>query len=182
MLKTHIPNQYLLFRILFLTSMIFGMAFGLSTCNTKPEETDLPFETIEQKEWAGTGKSYEAREPGLMVISQSEETDNLGIITDEAVQKLQVLDYGDYFAFVAFQGWKPNGGYSIQVNRVSRIGNSVNIYAQFHEPRPDEEKTDEITSPYHLMIVQKTGNWGQEVTFNLLDGETVVVSLSHFIP
>lgn len=162
---------------------MFGIAFGLGACKTKPEETDLPFETFEQKEWAGTDKPYESREPGLIVISRLEEVDSLkGLVNDEAKSKLQALDYSRYFAVLVLQGWKPTTGYKANVKRITRIENTVNIYAQFLEPKPDEEKAPEVTSPYHLVQVQKSGKWGQDITFNLFAGETLVISLSHAIP
>ncbi len=183
MSKNRVEKRRWLLGIFVLTGVILGMASGLGACKPKPTEVTLPFETIEQKEWAGTDKPYESREPTLIIVSRLEEVDNLnGLISDEAMIKLQALDYDEYFALVAFQGWKPSTGYSIQVNRISRLGNTVNIYTQLHEPTPDEAKADEVTSPYHLVQVQKSGSWGQVITFNLIGGETSIVSLFHTIP
>jgi hypothetical protein len=68
------------------------------------------------------------------------------------------------------------------VNRVTREGNTVNVYTQFSEPGPDEGKADIVTSPYHLIKVQKNGSWGKEILFNLVNDDTVVDSISHYVP
>lgn len=170
-------------RILIITSVFVGSVTGVSACKPRPNEISLPFEIIEQKDWPGTNQFYELREPGLIIISSLEDMKNLnGMITEEAKAKLQVLDYSNYFALLVLQGLKPTTGYKANVNRITRLGDTVNIYADFLGPKPDEEKAPEETSPYHLVQVQKSGIWGQEVMFNLIVNETTVVSLSHFIP
>ena len=155
----------------------------LSACAILPFATNLHFDTIEKEISAGTGKLYEAREPGLMVVSRPEEVELIdGLITDQAREKTLALDYGDYISLAAFQGWKGSSGYSILVNRISRTGNTVNVYAQFHEPKPEEQKLDMVTSPYHLVIVEKIGNWSEEILFNLIIDETIVASIYHTFP
>lgn len=171
------------YNIILLVSTAFSVTFGLGACNPKPEEIALPFETFEQKEWAGTDKPYESREPNLIIVSRLEEVDNLnGLITDEAKAKLQAVDYSSYFALLVLQGWKPTTGYKASINRITRIENTVNIYAEFLEPEPDKAVSPAVTSPYQLVKVQKAGSWGQDVTFNLIVGEKSLVSLSHVIP
>ena len=76
----------------------------------------LVFETIEQKATSGTGQFYEAREPILIVISRREEAEDLSeLITDEAIAKLEMLDFSSYFELLVLQGWKPTSGYSVFV-------------------------------------------------------------------
>ena len=177
-----VENWHRLSSILVLASVL-GMLFGLGACNPAPTEATLPFETIEQKELAGTGKPYELREPGLIIISRIDEVNNLnGLITDEAKAKLQAVDYSGYFALLVLQGWKPTMGYKVSIDHIARIENTVNIYAEFLEPEPDKEISPAETSPYHLVKVQKTGNWDQDITFNLFAGERLMISLSRAIP
>jgi len=167
--------------MLFLCLLATMSLIGLSAC--QPKETNLPFETIEQRDTSGTGKVYESKQPGLIVIAVSEETPNLdALVTSKAQARLQSLDYNPHFVIVIFQGWKPTTRYSIQIERVTRRENTVTIYALFREPKPDEPKGDEVTSPYHLVQVQKVGTWGQQITFNLVVGDATVTSLVHRIP
>ena len=93
-------NKLLYYKIIMLVSMAFSMAFGLGACKPKPEEIALPFETIEQQDLgSGTGKLYEPREPGMVIISRINEINTLdGMVSDESINQLQTLDYGQYFA------------------------------------------------------------------------------------
>ena len=181
-------KKFLFYNSIMLVSLAFSLAFGLNACKPKSEpkseEIALPFETIEQDVYAGdTGILYDSHEPGMVIISRLEEIDNLdGMVNKAGLRQLQALDYSQYFSLAAFQGKKGSTGYDIQVNHIGRIGNTVNVYAQLHEPPPDKPVGAMETSPYHLVKVQKTGSWGQDITFNLFSGETLVASLSHTIP
>lgn len=147
------------------------------------QETNLPFETIEQKLKADMGPPYEAREPGLMVIARPEEVANLDDwVTEDAKTQLQMLDYDAYFALIVFQGWKPTYGYDIQIERLARLEDKVTIFVQLKEPRPDEVKLDTVTSPYHLVQVRKMDTWARDVTFNMVADGAIIVSVSHNIP
>jgi len=154
---------------------------GLSAC--RPKEVDLPFETIEQGDWGNAGYAYEAHRPTLMVITRATEVMELDDwITLDAQTQLQALDYDAYFAVVVFQGWKATTGYKVQVDHIALSGNVINVHAQFLEPKPEEEKAPEATSPYHLVTVQRAKTWDQDITFNLVVDEVVVVSLSRHVP
>lgn len=154
---------------------------GLSAC--QPKEADLPFETIDQADWGNAGHAYEAQEPTLIVIAQPVDVAGLDDwIALDAQTQLQTLDYDTHFALIVFQGWKPTTGYSVQVDCITRRGDTVTVYAQFREPRPEEEKAPEVTSPYHLVQVQEVGAWGRDITFNLVVDEAVITSLSHYVP
>jgi hypothetical protein len=149
----------------------------------RSEETRLPFETIEQEEWGGTGQAYEAREPNLMVITRLEEIGELAEwVTGEARNHLQTLDYEAYFALIVFQGWKPTDSYGVQINCMTRQDDTVNVYTRFQEPGSGEGGSDTVTSPYHLIQVQKMGAWEQDITFNLVADEAEMSSFSYFIP
>jgi len=154
---------------------------GLSAC--KPQQNDLPFDTVDQSDWGNAGHAYEAQEPALVVIAQpAEVTDLDDWITLDAQTQLQTLGYDTYFALIVFQGWKPSTGYSVQVNRITRREDTVTVYAQFQEPKPDEETGGEVASPYHLVQVRKVGIWDQEITFNLVVNKIIVASLSRYVP
>ncbi|MEW5871040.1 MAG: hypothetical protein AB1894_17330 [Chloroflexota bacterium] len=107
-------------RVVFAFMMI---SLTIVSCIFRPKEVDLTFQSIEQKASSGTGNLYEAKQPGLMVISRPEEVDSLnGLVTNEAKQALLAVNYGKYFALATFQGWKPSSGFSTLVNRVTRVG------------------------------------------------------------
>jgi len=71
-----------------------------------------------------------------------------------------------------FNGRKTTLGYEIFVNLIFRENYTVYIDAQTIEPGPDSLQPDLVSSPYHLVVVEKVGDWGRMVTFNLIvDGE-----------
>jgi len=149
----------------------------------KPQETSLPFETVERREWVSTGQVYKAREPGVIVIARPEDVASLNDwVTEDAKAQLQALDYTAYFALVVFQGWKGTDGYSIQIERITRREDDVAILVLLQEPRPDERKNDIVTSPYHLVQVQKVGAWDRDITFTVVEDETTIALASHNIP
>lgn len=154
---------------------------GLSAC--RPKEIDLPFETIAQGDWGNAGYAYEAHEATLIVITQATEAMELdNWVTLDTQTQLQALDYDAYFAIAVFQGWKATTGYKVQIDRIALLGNVINVHAQFLEPKPEEEKAPEATSPYHLVRVQRAETWDQDITFNLVMDEVVVASLSRHVP
>lgn len=154
---------------------------GLNACQSK--EATLSFETIERRDASGTGQVYQDRQPGLLVITTPEEAASLdALVTPEAQAQLQSLNYDAYFVIAVFQGRKPTTGYDIEIERITRLGSKVTIYARFLEPKPNAEKAPEETSPYHLVRVQKTGTWGQSISFDLVVGDAVMTSLSHYVP
>jgi hypothetical protein len=168
-------------RLLLLCALSTLIGLSLAACNQ--QEIDLVFTTIEQRDISGTGKVYEGKQPGLTIVAKSDEASNLdGLITAEAQTKLQSLGYSKYFAVAAFQGWQSTTQYGVQIERVTRSGNTVTIYAKFRVPRPEDEKGAAETSPYHLISVQKSGTWGEKITFKLIVADATVASISHDIP
>lgn len=160
---------------------VLAISLGLSAC--QPKEVDLLFETIERRDASGTGQVYQDRQPGLLVITTPEEAASLGaLVTSEAQAQLQSLNYNAHFAIAIFQGRKPTTGYGVEIERITRLESKVTIYARFLEPKPNAERAPEETSPYHVVQVQKTGTWRQSIIFDLVEGDTVVTSLSHYVP
>lgn len=151
---------------------MLALLIGVTGCQS---ETLLQFETIEQRDASGTGKEFEGRTPKIFVIANSKATSQLtGLITSEAQAKLQNLNYDDYVVVAVFQGWKGSTGYSVQIEKIAWMTNTVRVYAKLHEPRPDEAKGAMITSPYHLAQVRKIEDWQRTMLFYLIiDGVEV---------
>jgi hypothetical protein len=161
----------------------FVILIASAACNGLQDNQILIFETIEKKELSGTGVLYEPELPGMKIVARADEAEGLsGLITDEAMQTLQTLDYTRYFVLAAFCGRRGTGGFGIQINSIRRTGNTVTVDAQLFEPAPDQQRTAVVTSPYHLVIVQKEGSWGQEISFGLFANHALFFSVSHPIP
>lgn len=111
---------------------------------------------------------YEDRQPGVITVFTRDEVGKLdGLITSESLAQLQALDYQKHLAVAVFQGWKPTDGFDIQIERVTRSGDQIVIIAQAKERQSDLKRNDVVTSPYHLVVVDKLGEWNKPVTFEL---------------
>lgn len=157
--------------------LVAGLMF-LIAC--QPQETDLSFETVERRrDWPGSGKEREAREPGLIVIAASEDLIQIDtLLTKEVQTQLREIDFSAYFAIAAFLGHQGSGHEGIDVEQIVRRGDDVLVHVQVGNLTGDLMET----SPYHLVKIRKEGNWNQKIHFTLyLDG-TEATSLSHFVP
>ncbi len=176
--------------VIIATRLIFSLPVGLVACQAisigipTPEGSALSFETLEQEQYSGTGTMYELKNPGIIIVSSKDDVGSLkGLITDYYYIYLQTLNYDQFFIIGVFQGKK--GYYSehtIQVDGVYRSGSIVNVLVTIPELGPNEHPGAMETSPYHVVQVQKTDQWGEEITFNMVSDSHVVTSVVHMIP
>jgi len=161
----------------FLWLTIVVMLVGMTACG--PRETELLFESIEQRQTAGTGKLYESEKPGLMIIAQPEGLTQVNdLVTASARAQLEKMDFDTYFAVIAFLGWQPNSHEGVRIEHITRRAHEVSILARFGRPGG----SDVVTSPYHLVKVRKEDAWDEVIEFTLRVQGTVVASVSHTVP
>ncbi|MEJ2211400.1 MAG: protease complex subunit PrcB family protein [Anaerolineae bacterium] len=163
--------------------LLLGLLFatGLGAC--KLHQVSLSFETIEQKERTGTSEGYEAKEPFLVIVAQPHDLAGLDDwISKDASAQLQELDFDAYFGLAAFLGRKGTSGYGIQIERITRLDDQVEVFVKIREPQPKEKKNDVETSPYHLVQVHKTGVWAQDVVFKMLADSDMLSLTAHYVP
>lgn len=159
------------------------LLFVITAC--QPQEGELSFETIAQGDGFYTGRGYGEEEPSILVIANVDEIDEPGLdvlFPTELADQLRQLDYNRFFAILALQGLKPQGGYSVTVQRIVRQDDQINVYAEFTSPEPGTRRIQAFTSPYHLVAVSKQGEWGQQMNFVLVTDSEEVAETSHFIP
>lgn len=175
-------NHHLrLIKVVYLIIISLGITVMVAAC--KPKEVDIPFETIEQREGPHNGHFYESNKPKLVVITQAKDVPWLvdGWVGDSQA-KLQDMDYNQEFALVLLQGVEQSTGYGVQINRITRRGATVNIYAQFIQPDFQKPLLSEETSPYHLVNIEKAMKWGQDITFKVIVNGSVIISSKNYIP
>jgi len=157
----------------------------LGGCRGK-KEVVLPFETIERADIPGTGEEYEGEEPKLAIIADATELDTLGnTVSLDAQAQLQDLDFDQYFAIVVFEGQHsdmPPLRSGVEVQRISRKGSTITIYAHSYEPVEGYEQVIIKTSPYHLVKMRKGENMQGEFQFVLGVDGTVVSQQTHRLP
>lgn len=147
--------QLNLFKVLLLLLAI-ALLPGLVACN--PQETELPFETIERYDL-----SQYIGPPRVILITTRPETDRLkGLVSQQALDQLAALDFQQFFAIALFRGRQANTGYDTIIERVTRQDNRIVVYAQFWEPSPFYAVNPSETSPYHVIKVNRDNGAIQE--------------------
>ena len=100
------------------------------------------------------------------------------LFTAQGQASLYDMDWQTSFALAAFLGWQGSSHEGIWIDRIERRGTEVLVIAHAGRRGP----ASVVTSPYHLVEVEKEGEWGQEIRFTLYLGGQPVASESHFIP
>ena len=173
------PKNALLLKII---SIFLALALTIS-CNPQPEEIELSFETIEQEDMSVPSGVYKDH-PEIILISSKIEMIRLeNLIGEQSIMTLEQISYSDYFGVVVFQGRMPSSGYGVNLDRITRVGNIISVFAQFIEPEYEQIVLDIITSPYQVVRVKKgEGEWGQDMVVNLIVDNSIVASTNYFIP
>ena len=175
---TRFEINYKIFAFLLLPTLFL---FSLGGCEIYGKE--LAFETIELTEYNREGKRYRDKNPTVFVVSKAENLSEINdLILEESLPILHSLDYDSNFVIGVYRGERSSSGYSAEIIRISKRGSLINIFAEFEEPQQGYAYADEMTSPYHLVVVEKAGSWSRKFKFNLIvDGKTVA-SNETFIP
>lgn len=166
---------------LFLTQTLLILVGLALTASCMPSEVELPFETIEQAiaPWYRDAvPTYQSRQPGLKIITDIQAADQLTGITSEARSMLKTLNYDAHFALVIFLGEQSTGHTGIRIERLVRRSDKVFIITWVGIP----EGTTQVTSPYHLIKVEKKGAWGKNIDFEAVSNKTIIVTTTHYVP
>jgi hypothetical protein len=109
---------------------IFLVLFWLIGCGAATVE--LAFETVANE---GSGSNvYNDHEPDLFVVTALEELEPLShFVSHDARERLQLVDYDTYMVVAAFQGWRPDTGYGIEIEKVVRQGDTVSVIMELDE-------------------------------------------------
>lgn len=167
---------------MFLCLLVLAVGVASGACG--PKETELAFETIDHH---NSGSGYSDVNPGIRVVASSEEAPAVEALLRPRLEaqmrydELRSLNYKEWFGLAVFQGAFRTPDYAIVIERIARRGNTVNVYARFVEPSPGDNVRPSLASPYHLVRVRKEGKWDEVITFNLMRGRTVVVSVRHYV-
>jgi hypothetical protein len=65
------------------------------------------------------------------------------------------IDFSAEIIIGVFLGEKPTGGYDIEITGVLEKGNYIEVLYKVAEPDPDEMVIQSITSPYHIIKLER---------------------------
>ncbi|HUF38427.1 MAG TPA: protease complex subunit PrcB family protein [Anaerolineales bacterium] len=155
------------------------LALWLAGC-LPPSSTGggLHFTTIEQKNDAAyTGhQQYNALDPGLLVFfDEAAAAAHLDLFSDAARDLVARVDWRTQFVVAVFQGWQNGAGYGVTIERIAVDGTALRVHAVFRTP---EEPGGPVTSPYHLVAVRRPLAAVEGLSFELVVGEGVVLTLT----
>ncbi len=133
-------------RIIFLIAMI-GLLIG---CAEKSK--DIAFETVEK----GQYKLYEIKNLEFTVIKTREEFNSF--FQKHGIENKDFPEWQSdrYVLICAFQGMKPSAGYDIEIIKIERGGDMVTVKVKIREPKPEEITASVLTSPYHIVKVERS--------------------------
>jgi hypothetical protein len=129
------------------------------------QETELEFETIEKRDWFGSYEDHRViSDPRLIFIDGEEDIAQLEkLVSPEALDELDQLDFQQYFAIGLFRDLQPSCGYDTLIERVTWRGDKIFVYGQFWDPNNQMVECAEVKAPYHLVRVQKDAEIGGEI-------------------
>jgi hypothetical protein len=157
----------------------------VETTACQPEETELPFETIERRPYGSTGKLWRAQKPGLVIVATPDDLAQVNdFFTFDAQTQLQNLDFERHFVVVVFQGFQgslPADPFGIEVQKIIE-GDTVEIYAHIYEHVGEVVRRPVQNSPYHLVQVQREKGVQGDMGFVLIVDGTVVSRQSRRLP
>lgn len=127
----------------------------LTACAVEQKDVDVyqivvPFSTIEKGSLSGITR------PRQFVIDSNQDW---GIFwrthKERGNVKLPVVNFETEMVLAIFAGQQPSGGYSIKIEKIKLIDETLKIYFSYREPGPSENVTLAITQPYHIVRAEK---------------------------
>ena len=76
--------------------------------------------------------------------------------THDGPVAIEVVQAGAGLRITAYQGTQRSGGYAIQIQRVTRVGDELRVHAALSAPAKDALVTMALTSPAHTVSVDET--------------------------
>jgi hypothetical protein len=148
----------------------------LASCQAKEEK--LSFETIEKEELSWTGTLYESSDPGIITILNAEEITKINkLITDKAMKIIKETNYKDSFVIAVFQGNKPTTGYGVNIEKMARYEQSINIFVSLTEPKPNFQVRQIVTSPYQIVEVPKYNFLDEIKSITIYSGQKLIAKV-----
>jgi hypothetical protein len=117
-------------------------------------ETEIPFETVALDEIgviAGLGG-----EPQLILLTSRDDAASIkDWVKPEVYTQLESLNFEQYAVLALFRGLQGSHNYLTIIERITRQDNRLIVYAQFWWPGSAYASAAAMTSPYHLVKLNK---------------------------
>lgn len=92
---------------------------------------------------------------GFSIRATTEVTLLQDFVNPETLAALQTVDFERNNVVALFRGFKGSSNYQTVIEQITQKNGQLIVYAQFWEPSPYFASALEITSPYHLVKIEK---------------------------
>ncbi|MEM7536928.1 MAG: protease complex subunit PrcB family protein [Chloroflexota bacterium] len=126
---------------------------------------------------------WTSEELGLRVGSAPDDLVSIqAAISEDAWNEIQSIDYDKQFVIVLMQGLKETTGYGIEAERIRHRKGEIYVEATIIEPTADAQTENTLTSPYHIVRVDKQPWWAQEQHVIILHNGNQILTQTHNVP
>lgn len=196
--RTRCTSFRLLVRIIFLTLL----TVLLTQCRgaAAPEatfladgETTLPFATLTKGTYSGDPNAGpESKRPSITILvdAHSIERTHRGLLPGaepmigetDYKRPIGSVTYTDSIGILIMHGVVGSGGYHVTIEAITLGDSTVRIYTRFDTPKPGTFQTQAFTNPRHYVAISREPIAGKRVTFELLERDRVLATVTHDIP
>lgn len=131
---------------------ILPLFFLIVSCGVKKDVVDTSFSVIYTSAIGGDEK------PGYLLIRDNESyikfIDSLKLEESQYANFLKV-DFKNKDVLVLYQGQKNSGGYSIEIDSIYNIDDTIIVKKKETGPKKGEMATTVITTPYCIALIPK---------------------------
>lgn len=145
-------NTAFLTRTGLLACAILAVAASNLAAGGDDDDPRVPFETMVQGTYANR------RDSGQEVIRSQTEYERIWRQTQHSENPddlPQEIDFQSEMVIALFMGRQNTGGYSIEVEEIRAGDRRATVYYREYSPGPGEMRTQALTSPFHLVRVQR---------------------------
>lgn len=166
--------------MLFAVLLLYLSTTAMSGCTSTP--TAVTWERLSCEVSGKSDHSYSDL-PRVAVFTDSTGAQALtGQVYPKVLEQVISVDFSTAFVVAVFQGEQDSTGYSVEVADAKLEGNTVFVYAVFHEPSSQDLKGDTVTSPYCVLKVEKTSKLRGAFDFALVVSEQEIFRQTYDIP
>lgn len=135
-------------RLAGLTSvLIFVLMFGMQSCNS------VKAIAMQDLELLSSGAYSNLNEKQLLVIKDTEGLESI-YKNLSSVEEVPFIDWNQHQVVLLALGTKNTGGYSIEIDSVTKTKDAIQVYYKVTSPKPGDRATMALTAAYALYKIQ----------------------------
>lgn len=120
----------------------------------KEKPAELSFETVLKGTYNEYNKKSETE--NILITSQADWLLMLQKVGLEFSGVIAPVDFAKDMLIASFQGLRATGGYGIEIIKITETANNLEVYIKDVSPGPGCIVTQALTSPYHIVKLQKS--------------------------